>query len=294
MDFDKLINPLLDTVNKVPSSTWVTAGGAAFVAFAAGLAFSNGVMRQVLNMVSLAMGVWAAWFVFTNRTEVFGPTASSLNTDRLVLFAGGAGVLTFFICQAGIHLLALVGLLRLMGGISGWKGVLVSAVPSGFLLWIATMGLRVVGSLYGMENAAAVAKNGSKAKAQVATVWSSLSKQLDRSAIGSLAEKADPLDMRATANLARLLILWPEGSVWQKLSKDPKTSKALNHERIQKLGQDPKVRACISKQDFAGLIQLPQVAEAADHPDLEPVLSSLALEETMDSIVYKRAPVAKR
>lgn len=284
---------MLDVLHKVPSSTWVTAGAAAFIAFAAGLAFSRGVMQQLLNMVSLALGVWAAWYVFTNRTEVFGPAAAGMNTDRLVLFSIGSGLLTYVLCKGAIHVLAALGILRFMGGIAGWKGVLVSALPSGFLLWVAAMGLRIVGNLYGMESAAAVAKHGSKLQSQAVSVWDKLSKQIDRSVVGSLAEKVDPLDMRATANLARLLILWPEGSVWQKLSQNPKTNKALQHERIQKLGKDPKVRACIDKKDFAGLIQLPQVGEAACHPDIAPVLSGLELEQAMDSIVYKKAPVAK-
>lgn len=285
---------MLDILHKVPSSTWVTAGAAAFVAFAAGLAFSRGVVQQLLNMVSLALGVWAAWHVFTHRTEVFGASAASMNTDRLLLFSAGSGLLTYLLCKGAIHLLAVMGLLRFLGGLAGWKGVLVSALPSGFLLWVAAMGLRIVGNLYGMESAAAVATEGSKLRSQAASVWDRLSKQLDRSLVGSLAEKVDPLDTRATANLARLLILWPEGSVWQKLSQNPKTSKALRHERVQKLGADPKVRACIAKRDFAGLIQLPQVAEAAGHPDIGPVLSSLDLERAMDEVVYKKPPLAAR
>lgn len=279
---------------KVPSSTWMTAGAAAFIAFAAGLAFSNGVLKQILNMVSIGLGVWAAWFVFTNRSQVFGPAGAGMNTDRLLLFSTGIGLLTYFVCRAAVHLLAAVGLLRLMGGFAGWKGVAVSVLPSGFLLWVAAMGLKVVGSLYGMETAAAVAKGGSKLKTQAATVWDSLNKQVDRSMLGPIADTIDPLDMRAKANLSRLLILWPEGSVWQKLSKNAKVNKALHHERIQKLGTDAKVRACIEKKDFAGLMQLPQVGGAASHPDLEPVLSGLELESAMDELVYKKAPMAKR
>jgi len=294
MPFQQQLGSLLDILNKIPPSTWVTAGAAGFVAFAAGIAFSRGVIHQLLSMVSLIIAVFVAWFVFTNRTDVFGSVGTQVKTDRLLLFSGGAGLLAYILCQVGVKMLAAMGIIRLMGGMAGWKGLMISAVPSTFLLWIASMGLRLVGDVYGMESAAAVAKQGSKVQTQVVSAWDRLSKQMDRSTLGSIAAKVDPFDMRATANLARLLILWPDGTVWQKLAQNPKTNKALHHERIQKLGYDPKVRACIDKKDFAGLIQLPQVEEAAGHPDLKPVLSGLALEDAMDSIIYKRQVVAKR
>lgn len=294
MPFQKQLDSLLEVLQTVPPSTWVTAGAAGFIAFAAGLAFSRGVLQQLLSMVSLIIAIAVAWFVFTNRSDVFGSVGTQVQTDRLLLFSAGAGLLAYILCQVAVKMLAAMGILRLVGGIAGWKGLIISAVPSTFLLWIASTGLRLVGDVHGMESAATVAKQGSKVQAQVASVWDRLSKQMDRSTFGSIAAKIDPFDMRATANLARLLILWPDGTVWLKLAQNPKTNKALNHERIKNLGQDPKVRACIDRKDFAGLIQLPQVEEAAGHPDLKPVLSGLALEDAMDAIIYKRQVVAKR
>ncbi len=278
----------------VGPSTWVTAGAAAFIAFAAGLAFSRGVLQQLVSMFSLIIAISVAWFVFTNRSDVFGSVGPQVKTDRLLLFAGAAGLLAYILCQVGVKMLAAMGILRLVGSIAGWKGLIISAVPSTFLLWMASMGLRLIGDVHGMESAAAVASHGSKVKAQVVSVWDRLSKQMDRSTFGSIAAKVDPFDMRATANLARLLILWPDGSVWQKLAQNPRTSAALQHERIQTLGADQKVRACIERKDFAGLIQLPQVEAAAAHPDLKPVLSGLELEDAMDAVIYKRPVVAKR
>ena len=291
-------SPFLDVFRKMPPATYLTAGAAALVAFGAGMAFVRGVLAQLLTMASLLIGAGAAWFVFTNRAEVFGPSGAGLPTDRLLLFSAGAGLVTFFICRLGIHFLAGLGLLRLVGGAAGWKGVLISVVPSGFLLWLSATSVRVVGNLYGMENAAAVAKHGKRLSSEAADFWAQITKQLDRSALGSIAEKVDPLDLRATSNLARLLILWPEGSVWSRLAQHPRTNKALHHELIQKLGHDPAVRKCIERRDFAGLLQLDQVERAAAHPDLEPVLSGLELEDAMDAIIYKKpekkATVAKR
>ncbi len=279
---------LLDGLGRVSTGTWTTAGAAALVAFLAGMAFAKGVVQQLMTMASLALAVTVAWFVFSHRGEVFGISAAALGTDRLLLFSAGAGLLAFFVCKGLVALLAAAGLLKMFGGLTGWKGMMVSTIPSAFMLWVGAMILRLVGNLYGLETASAVAREGSRISDQATSLWQQVGESLDRSMIGGIAAKVDPFDMRATANLARLLVLWPDGSVWAALAKDGKTRAVLNHERIQKLGHDNEVRRCIERKDFAGLIQLRQVAETAAHPDLRPVLNGLALEEAMDQIIYKK------
>lgn len=281
-------NPALDALGRVSAGTWVTAGGAAMVAFLAGLAFSKGVVRQLMTMASLALSVMVAWFVFTHRAEVFGSMGSNMGTDRLLLFSAGAGLLTFFVSKGLTALLAAAGLLKLFGGMTGWKGMMISTIPSAFMLWVGAMVLRLVGNLYGLETASVVAREGSRISDQATSLWQEVSQSLDRSTLGSIAAQVDPFDMRATANLARLLILWPDGTVWAGLAKDAKTRAVLNHAEIQKLGHDPEVRRCIDRKDFAGLIQLKQVSKAAANEELRPVLSGLALEQAMDTIIYKK------
>lgn len=268
---------------------WVTFGTVGFIFFAAGLAFSRGVVKQLMGMVTLAISVGAAWYVFRHRTEIFGTAGANMSTDRLLFLSAAAGLLTYFLCKVGVYMLSAFGLIKLLGGLNGWKGVLLSALPSSFLLWVSSMGLRLVGSLYGMENAAEVAKKGGDIESQVKSFWYSLSQRMDHSPLGSIAEKLDPYDIKSTANLARLLILWPEGDMWQRLAaQSPATANALNHPRIVELGNDLDVRNAIGKRDFAGLMQMKKVESAAHHPDLEPVLSGLALEQAMDSVVYAR------
>jgi hypothetical protein len=281
-------NPALDALGRESAGTWVTAGGAAMVAFLAGLAFSKGVVRQLMTMASLALSVMVAWFVFTHRAEVFGSMGANMGTDRLLLFSAGAGLLTFFVSKGFTALLAAAGLLKLFGGMTGWKGMMISTIPSAFMLWVGAMVLRLVGNLYGLETASVVAREGSRISDQATSLWHEVSQSLDRSTLGSIAAQVDPFDMRATANLARLLILWPDGTVWAGLAKEAKTRAVLNHAEIQKLGHDPEVRRCIDRKDFAGLIQLKQVAKAAANEELRPVLSGLALEQAMDTIIYKK------
>lgn len=291
-----MTSEVLETVQKVPSSTWVNWGIVGFLFFTAGLAFARGAVRQIVGVATLAISVGVAWYVFRHRVQIFGATGMGMSTDRLLMLSAAAGLLTYFLCKVGMYLLATLGFLKILGGMAGWKGVMLSFIPSGALLWIASMVLRLVGNIYGMESASEVVKKGGELESQAKSFWHSLSQRMDGSPFGKLAEKLDPYDIKATANLARLLILWPEGSMWQRLAaQSPSTAAALNHPRIAELGYDPEVRKAIEKQDFAGLMQMKKVEEAAHHPDLEPVLSGLALEQAMDSVVYQRPqPVTLR
>lgn len=280
---------ILEALQRIPASTFVTAGGAAVVAFLAGLAVARGVVKQILSMISLGASGMVAVYVFQHRTVVFGTMGAGLSTDRLMLFSAGVGLLAYFICRGLIGVMAGLGLLGLLGSLTGWKGGLASLIPSGFMLWAGTLVLRLVGSVYAVENAAEAQKHGEKISGKLSAWIHQISQQVDQSSLGSIAARMDPFDMRARANLARLLILWPDGRVWQQIAaRGPQTAQALNHPEIITLGQDSKVRQAIERQDFAGLMQLPLVKQAAANPELEPFLKGLALDQAMDSIVYKR------
>lgn len=282
---------VLQYAQKVPHSMWATIAIVGFIAFAAGLAFAKGVVQQIMNVLTLAACAWAAWFVFMHRVLIFGAAGMHMTTNRMVVASLiGAGVM-FAVCKVGKYFLAAFGLMRLLGGLTGWKGLIVSIIPSGGLLWLGSMALRIVGSLYGMENAAEIVKKGGSIESQAKSVFYTLSQKIDNSIIGGLAKKLDPYDIKPTANLARLLILWPEGTMWQRLAEQsPTTANALNHPLIVELGYDPAVREAIKNKDFAGLMQMPKIEKVANHPELQPILGGMALEQAMDSVVYRQPP----
>ncbi|MCW0219974.1 MAG: hypothetical protein OJI67_16740, partial [Prosthecobacter sp.] len=213
---------------------------------------------------------------------------SSMSTNTLLIMSGAAAMLTFFLVRALVNLIAGFGLLAFLANITGWQAGLLSLLPSGIMVWLSAMVLRLVGSVYGLENAS-IQQSGKGETSDFGAWVEQLAQKIDRTSVGRLVEKLDPYDLRATANLARLLILWPDGRVWQQIAaKGPDTAKALNHPEIAALGRDEKVRQAIQRQDFAGLMQLPQVVKAASNPELEPFLKGLALEQAMDNIVYQR------
>lgn len=280
---------VLQYAQKVPHSMWATIAIVGFIAFAAGMAFAKGVVAQIINVLTLAACAWAAWYVFMHRVQIFGAAGMHMTTNRLIIMSGIAAILMFGVCKVGKYFLAAFGLLRMLGGLTGWKGLIVSFIPSGGLLWLGSMVLRVVGSLYGMENASEIVKKGGAIESQAKSIFYTLSQKIDNSVIGGLAKKLDPYNIKPTANLARLLILWPEGAMWQRLAaQNAKVANALNHPLIVQLGYDQDVRKAIGDKDFAGLMQMRKIADVANHPDLQPILSDMSLETAMDSVVYQQ------
>ncbi len=277
-----------DFIKSMPMPTVVTGGGAAFVAFLAALAFTNGVMKQIINMVCIGLGISFSWYCLRHRADIFGPSAASMGTDRLVMFSAIAGMIGFGVSRAAMSVLSMVGIFNIFAGMTGWRGMALSLIPSGFMLWASSMGLRLVGNLYGMETAAAMGREGTKITGSFGNVIDEFRRALEKSSIGGVLLNADPLAMRPTANLTRLLIVWPDQKIWTQLVKNEKIDKVFRHQKVIDLGYDKAVRKLIESKDYAGLMQLPKVGETATYPDLQPLLSDVALEEAMDKILYPK------
>ncbi|WP_395750496.1 hypothetical protein [Prosthecobacter sp.] len=282
---------LLQHLQKVPHTTLATFAVVGFFAFAAGLAFAKGVMQQIINVATLALCAGAAWYVYMHRVLIFGAAGMHMTTTRMVIASVIAAGIMFAVCKVGKYFLAAFGLMRLLGGLTGWKGLIASLIPSGMLMWLGSVALRIIGSISGMENAAEIVKKGGAIESQAKSFFYSLSQKIDNSPVGGVAKWLDPYDIKPTANLARLLILWPEGTMWQRLAaQSPATANALNNKMVYDLGYDPDVRKAIESKDFAGLMQLPKVEKVANHPDLRPIFASMELEQAMDSVVYRQPP----
>jgi len=289
-----MLADVTDAFQRLPTSAWVTGGGAAFMAFLGGLAFANGVMKQVVNMLCVAAGVGVAWYCFRHRGDVYGASAASMGTDRLVGFSAVAGLIAYGVCRVALGILSSFGILSFFGGMSGWKGMAFSIIPSGFLLWVSAMALRLVGNLYGMEGVASVGREGARIQHTFGSLVNDARRMMEKSSIGSLVSNLDPFEMRPTANLARLLIVWPDKRLWPALASNPKTGKVYAHPKVAELGYNAAVRGAIEKKDFAGLMQMKEVEAVASYPDLYPLLSDVALEDAMDQIIYGRAPNPKK
>ncbi len=279
----------MEALQRVPAPAWITGCAVAFVLLLALLAFLHGVVKQLMNMVCLAAGGAAAWYCFHHQQDLFGASAATMSTDRVVLLAGVAGLLVYGVSRFIMRLLPWLGIVQL-AWITGWRAGLLSLIPSGFTLWASTMATQLVGNRYGMEGMATLAQQGEQLQSHFGSWITEAQRLLDQSSVGSLLMRVDPLAVRATANLTRLLIVSPHPQVFPALAAHPRIGKIFHHPKVTALSRDPAVNQAIESKNFAGLLQLPQVQQAAADAELRELLSDNSLEDAMDEILYGRAP----
>ena len=119
------------------------------------LAVMRGVLRLIRTMVALAIGFVAATIIFLNAPEWFQGIAQDVSgkwTAFLSVIGGAVG-----------HLGSSFALNRVLGGIDTpqaagkhipkGRAILLSLVPSGLMVWIGGVVIRLAGSLSGMAHA---------------------------------------------------------------------------------------------------------------------------------------------
>ena len=265
----------------------------ALMALVAVLVMLRGLLQWVIAVSSLALAVAAGALVLDQRMRLLGSYAAEVSTTKLMLLAALAGLLVFFLTRALLRLMAKLGLLAFLAGLTGWKAGLLSLLPSSLALGLGAFVMRGWTAVASLQDALGAATAAAAPSAHSPSRWlAALSEQWDRSALGSWMESLDPFDLRARSNLARLLVLWPDGRVWRELAqRDEALARMLNDPAILELGSDAQVRLAIEKHNVAGLMQMRQVAQAAADARLEPLLKTLVLEQAMDEVIY-RSPAA--
>jgi hypothetical protein len=260
----------------LPALAALFAGGMAV------LAVARGVLRLIRGMLKLAIGFAAGTFVFLKAPEWLGGTVPNPSAALLggLSFVGGA---------AG-HLTSGLVLEKLLGGIesaqasgeslSKGKSMLLSLLPSGVLMWIGGVLLRLTGSLSGM----AQMDQGPEAAARP---WLTQARTfLSQGAIGSVFNALDPVTSPEVVRLCEILVAYRDPARWKSVKGDPALRAVLNHPKFRRLLDDREVKHAVAHSNYARLFTLPEVRAAAADPELEQALRSLHAPE-----VRRAAPV---
>lgn len=254
----------------------------------------RGLLQWVIVVASLALAVVGGSMVIDQRMFLLGSYAADVTTTKLMLLAVGVGIAVFLLARALLRAMANLGLLAFVAGVTGWKAGLLSLLPSGLALGLGAFVARGLSAVVCLQDALSASTAMIPVSPDSLGRWvASLSAQWDQSPAGAWMERLDPFDLRARSNLARLLVLWPDGRVWRELAqRDEALAQMLNDPRILQLGSDPQIRLAIEKRNVAGLMQMRQVAELAADSRWEPLLKALAVESAIHEVTYRR-PAAK-
>lgn len=244
---------------------------AVFAAGMAVLALVRGVLRLIRGMLKLAIGFAAGTYVFLKAPEWLGSAVPNPSGALLggLSFAGGA---------LG-HLGSGAVLEKLLGGMEGapaaggklsaGQSVLLSLLPSGMLMWIGGVLLRLTGSLSGM----AQLDQGPEA---VARPWLDQARAaLSQGKVGQVFNFLDPVTSPEVIRLCEILVTYRDPARWKSVKADPGLGTVLQHPKFRRLLDDREVKYAVAHSNYARLFTLPEVRAAAEDPGLAQALRAL-------------------
>ncbi|MFN0125256.1 MAG: hypothetical protein ACKV19_01050 [Verrucomicrobiales bacterium] len=244
---------------------------AAFVAGMAVLAVVRGVLRLILGMVKLAIGFAVGTYVFLKAPDWLASTLP--NTSAAVL--GGLSVVAGALGHLGSG--AVLG--KLVGGgdvaaaagqgMGKGKAALISLLPSGALLWMGAIVLRLAGSLNGM----AYLDLGPEATLRP---WLAEARHyLSQGAVGKFLNAVDPVTSPEVVRLCEILVTYRDPARWKSVKADPALRTVLNHPAFRRLLDDREVKHAVAHSNHARLFTLPEVRAAAQDPELARALRAM-------------------
>lgn len=261
----------------LPVLAAIFAGGMAV------LAIARGVLRLIRGMLKLVIGFAAGTYVFLKAPEWLGgavPNPSAALLGGLSFLGGAVG-----------HLTSGFALEKVLGGLdtaqaSGatmtkGKAVLLSLLPSGVLMWIGGVLLRLTGSLSGM----AQVDQGPEATVRP---WLAQARAvLSQGVVGSVFNALDPVTTPEVVRLCEILVTYRDPGRWKSVKGDPALRAVLDHPKFRRLLDDHDVKKAVAFSNYARLFTLPEVRDAAEDPELSEALRSLRRPE-----VRRAEPVA--
>lgn len=247
-----------------------------FVAGMAVLAVARGALRLIRGILKLAIGFAVGTYVFFKAPEWLGAAGQSTSgaLQAGLSFVGGA---------LG-HLGSGRVLEWLLGGMesvqaqgakmSAGKSILLSLLPSGALLWMGGVVLRLTGSLSGM----AYVDQGADA---VARPWLAQARAaLSQGPVGALFNRLDPVTSPEVVRLCEILVTYRDPARWKSVKTDRSLHQVLNNPKFRRLLDDREVKHAVAHSNYARLFTLPEVRAAAADPELASALRSLKPPET--------------
>lgn len=276
-------------------------GAALFIALQAWRGWRLGVVRQLLSIVAIAAAYAAA--ILGGRLLV--PLLRPLGFPDQLLAIGGGAVLGLG-AYAAVTLVSgvlfkrtsqqSVGMVRLGYGAFG---ALLGVGLGVFMVWVAVLAVRVLGTVAETELAAAQRPAGRAVERSLRTEPSALAsglahlkQSLERGATGSVVERVDPIPGWAYALLASIgeMISNPESI--ERFLAYPGVKKLSQHPKIIALQADPEIVRDALGRDYVALMRNDRIVAAANDPELGVMLRELEFQKALDHAL--RRPPSRR
>lgn len=285
------------------TDTWQAAfliGALLLVTFTAWHGWRLGIVRQIISILALASAYIIGYF----GGGLMGPLLHRfLNFPERVLAVVGAAILGFVIYFSMTLIGAIafkktaqqsVGLIRFGYGISGAVFGLFYGL---FLVWIAVLAIRLLGSV--AETQIAVAKNPHLSlgkptpKPPPATPPSAvviglahMKQSLEQGTAGAMVQQVDPIPGTLYGILQKLGIMVSDEKSVDRFLAYPGVKPLLAHPKIAALQNDPDITRDIINRNYFALIRNRHIITAANDAEIGELMRRFEFEKALDYAIH--------
>lgn len=263
-----------------------------------------GIARQMVNVLALVI----AYSVGYNGSETFGPLLHQyIDLPERVLAVVGSALVGYVIyvvlSMAGMLIFKKTsqqneGLLRLGYGVSG---AMVGAAYGLFLVWIAILAIRLLGTV--AESRIAIAKSARAAAERAAPTptpapapsapsavmfgLAHLKQALEQGPAGAVVKQVDPIPGSLYGMLRKLGVMASDDQSVARFLTYPGVKPLLEHPKIAALQNDPEIVEDIQRKDYLGLLQNKKVLSVANDAEIAELMRKFELEKALDYAIRK-------
>lgn len=271
----------------------VLAGTAVWLLFHALRGWRKGVARQLVEIAALVFAYATAWFGSMLLAPALQPFFALPDFVLRALLAIVLGLLVYAAAVAFGAILFKRTAQQAFGPIRwiyGLGGALAGLALGGATLWLAAIGIRIVGSIAEGQHEAFRSCNDSAAEPGLVSGLRELRKGLAEGPVGSLVERLDPVPEDVHRLLAKVARIAADPAASERFLQFPE-AKALSEEpKIADLQNNPEIARRIRERNFLPLLVNAEIATAANDPALRAKLRKFPLEKALDYALAQRSP----
>lgn len=257
-------------------------------------AWHNGVLAQYWGILGLAVGLGAGYLFFRNSALILERLAPEYYLPLIpnVFASGAVGLVVYFIVRgiAKSMLSSMFGEDSLLNGwTDGFRGAVLSLVPSIVTVTILASGIRLGGTLLELrhlENICRPEVDFRTDKYPAWPVWASWRDSVEE--IPFLLDGLDPLDpvsRVAERRVVDLLVASKKPDLLEFLRASPQTSAIFKSKGMQEVLVSKEITPLLAGYQHTSLITHPLIHQAAIDPDAQEALANLELQPLIDGFM---------
>jgi hypothetical protein len=266
----------------------------AFVVFLAMRAWTHGALKMFWAIIGLALGATAGFFFFQNANPMI---SRFLPGRELSLNANlGCSVIVASVAYLIFRQLSKTVLQNLFGPdgfLSGWaegfRGSVLSLVPSLLTVLVVGLALRMGGTLMELRSAEKICQRENDYNKVNYPGWSPLADLRDSFErlpyVTDIYSVIDPISRKPERQLALLLVTTKKDVLFEHLHSHPATAPIVNGPLFQALMTDEAISKLLEDRKHAALLRHPQIVAAASNEVLAHLLSSVDLHQLVDDFM---------